>query len=268
MNDFNQVGGTKNCIEVWKKYTDDPWILDTVQGYRIEFMWEPYQKVIPQQINFSECEKMIVKNEIDGLLQKGAVIESEHEVGEFISNIFVVPKPNGKYRPIINLKYLNQFIKYEHFKQEHFVIVLYLIQESDYFTSIDLKDAYFSIPLNKECRKYVKFMWDGQMFSFICLAFGLSSAPRIFTKVLKPIYAWFRQHCIRCCYYIDDSLNMNKEFEVCLQNTHTICTVLESLGFTINKKKSVLEPTQRIIFFGFIIDSVEFKVFLTEEKVN
>ena len=45
-------------------------------------------------------------------------------------------------------------------------------------------------------------------------------------------------------------------------------TFLESLGYTVNYKKSVLVPTQRIIFFGFILDSVQFKIFLTEEKVQ
>ena len=43
---------------------------------------------------------------------------------------------------------------------------------------------------------------------------------------------------------------------------------MQTLGFTVNEKKSVLIPTQRIVFFGFIIDSVEFKVYLTEEKLQ
>lgn len=55
---------------------------------------------------------------------------------------------------------------------------------------------------------------------------------------------------------------------MCLQNCKTIVSVLESLGFTINRKKSVLIPVQKIVFFGFIIDSVKFLVFLTDEKVQ
>lgn len=54
---------------------------------------------------------------------------------------------------------------------------------------------------------------------------------------------------------------------MCLKNSKTIVSVLESLGFTINMKKSVLIPVQRIIFFGFIIDSVQYMVFLTDEKI-
>ena len=54
----------------------------------------------------------------------------------------------------------------------------------------------------------------------------------------------------------------------CLTNTNNITSTLESLGFVINRNKSILIPNQKLIFFGFIIDTVEFKVFLTEAKIN
>ena len=61
---------------------------------------------------------------------------------------------------------------------------------------------------------------------------------------------------------------MNRDKLVSKTNTDTITSTLQSLGFTINEKKSVLVPTQKIIFFGFIIDSANFKVYLTEGKVQ
>jgi hypothetical protein len=100
------------------------------------------------------------------------------------------------------------------------------------------------------------------------LPFGLSSAPRVFTKILKPVYAWLRHQGVRCSFYIDDSLNMHQLYESCYNNTDKICSMLTSLGFVLNKDKSVLTSTRRIVFFGFILDSVQFKVFLTEEKVK
>ena len=147
-----------------------------------------------------------------------------------------MPKPNGKYRPIINLRYLNFFIKYKRFKQETFKLILDLIQEEDFFTSIDLQEAYFSVAISIQFFQYLKFMWDSQLFHFVCLPFGLASVPKVFTRIVRPIYAWFRQQYIRCAYYIDDSLNMDRNFQVCLNNTHTMVDVLESLCFTINKK--------------------------------
>ena len=61
---------------------------------------------------------------------------------------------------------------------------------------------------------------------------------------------------------------MNKNKAVCQKNAMTMVNTLQSLGFTINYKKSSLVPSQRIIFFGFLIDMFQFKIFLPEEKVQ
>lgn len=72
----------------------------------------------------------------------------------------------------------------------------------------------------------------------------------------------------KCCYYIDDSLVINRNYSDCRNETQLIVSVLDKLGFTIYLKKSILEPTHRIIFFGLLIDSVQYKVFLTDEKIT
>ena len=223
---------------------------------------------MPKEISFSDSQKELVSNEIQSLLEKGAIVPSQDEKDQFISNIFIVPKPNGKVRPVINLRELNLFVTYEHFKQDTFPVVLDMIQPSDVFTKLDLSDAYFSLPIHPSFQKYLKFRWQGQLYKFVCLPFGLSSAPRVYTKVLKPIYRWFRQQGFRCSYYIDDSLNMDQDQFVCKENVISMARVLESLDFNVNKDKSILLPKQRILFFGFILDSVLFKVFLPEEKVE
>ena len=262
------TGKVRFFIDEWKLYTSDKWVLQTVAGYQIDFNAWPVQHFIPKEISFSESLKDLVSNEIASLLEKGAIVPSENEVGQFISNIFIVPKPNGKFRPVINLRELNFFVTYEHFKQETFPVVLDMVQHNDFFTKLDLSDAYFSIGIHPLFQKFLKFQWQGRLFKFVCLPFGLSSAPRVYTKVLKPIYKWFRQQAFRCSYYIDDSLNMNQSQSVCKENVIVMADTLESLGFTVNKEKSIFLPTQRILFFGFILDSVLFKVFLPDDKVE
>ena len=92
-------------------------------------------------------------------------------------------------------------------------MALNLIQEDDYLTSIDLCDAYFSISIHDDYKKYLRFLWKDIIYEFQDLCFGLVSAPRIFTKLLKPVYSFFRKLGIRCIYYIDDSLNMHQHFK-------------------------------------------------------
>ena len=93
-------------------------------------------------------------------------------------------KKNGKFRPVINLRKLNEFVEYFHFKMETLQHVTELLKRDAYFTSIDLENAHFSIPISKNLRKYLKFIWN-VLYEFVCLAFGLSSAPRVFTKIMK-----------------------------------------------------------------------------------
>jgi hypothetical protein len=61
---------------------------------------------------------------------------------------------------------------------------------------------------------------------------------------------------------------MEQDFDKCKDNTNIIVQKSDDLGYRINRKKSVLSPTKRIVFFGLIIDTEVFKVFLTDEKVD
>lgn len=111
------------------------------------------------------------------MLQEGAIVSSDHEVVEFISDIFLVFKPNGTFRSVINLRNLNLFDHYEKFMQETFPFVQELIQQNDYFASLDLKSAYWSIPVHEESVKYLKFEWRDQLYTHLLpmLLFKLSS---------------------------------------------------------------------------------------------
>lgn len=266
---LQQVKVRKLNKPYWKKFTKDQWILNIIEpGYKIEFFQQPFQTFFPKQIQFNAVESEMVSKEVKQLVDKGAIEEVKDISDAFISNIFLVPKKDGNLRPIINLKYLNEFVEYYHFKQENLTYALELIQKNDYLTSVDLKDAYFSVSVHPDYKKFLTFSWNGKFYRFVVLPFGLTSCPRIFTKILKPVYAFFRENGIRCCYYIDDSLIMNQTFSTCQEQTNIVMSELNNLGFTINDKKSITIPSQRIVFFGVIIDSVEFKVYLTDEKVE
>ena len=84
--------------------------------------------------------------------------------------------------------------------------------------SIDLKDAYYSVPVADEDRKLLKFQWEDRYFQFTCLPNGLACAPRLFTKLLKPVYAHVRSIGHTCMGHIDDSLLVGYEFTACKKN--------------------------------------------------
>ena len=146
--------------------------------------------------------------------------------------------------------------------------LLDLLSGSEFFTTIDLKEAYFSIPIHADHYKYLRFEWNSTLFEFICLPFGFSSAPRVFTKVLKPFVASIRNKGIRLVIYLDDMAIISSSRELSSQEAAIVVQILESLGFIINKEKSVLIPSQKIVFLGYVIDLVARTVSLPEEKLN
>ena len=109
-------------------------------------------------------------------------------------------------RPIINLKPLNVFVQKIHFKIEDINTALHAIVPGDYLVSIDLKDAYFNIPIFKPHRKFLRFKWSDQTYDITCLPFGYSLAPRVFTKVLKTVISHLRENGYRVVIFLDDIL--------------------------------------------------------------
>ena len=186
----------------------------------------------------------------------------------FFSNLFVTTKKDGGYRPVINLKRLNKAIPYQHFQMEGLKNVQDLIEPMDYLIKLDLSDAFFSVPLHKDSRKLTSFRWKGTVYEFRVLCFGLSSAPRIFSKLLKIPLAFLRKLSIRVVIYLDDLILFGRSKEEAIAARDAAILVLTSLGFTINRKKSILSPTQCLTYLGIEVNSREMTFALPEEKIK
>ena len=182
---------------------------------------------------------IVCDQEITTLLEKGAIRHVNSNPGEgFISNMFAIPKKSSGWRPIINLKGLNAFISYHHCKMKGLECVKYLLQPGDWMVKLDLQDAYFLVPLSPDHYKFLRFFWKGILYEY--LAFGLCSAPRVFTKLLKPVVAYLRERGIRLLIYLDDLLILNQPRDGLLSDLKVIISLLESLGFIINLKIRLL----------------------------
>ena len=134
--------------------------------------------------------------------------------------------------------------------------------------TVDLKDAYYSIPVAEEDQIFLKFEWQGNYFQFICLPNGLASAPRLFTKVLKPIYAHLRSQGHFCMGHIDYSFLMGYNYTSCEENILEMVNTFLKLRFVIHPTKSVLMPTQEIEFLGFLLNSTTMTVRLPPRKAT
>ena len=271
-NPENFEGGKiSNFLDQWKGITTDSWILRTVRGHEIETSFPPAQTFVPRPIEFTDEDTFLIDSEINNMLRRN-VIEPvdpcDYHPHEFISNIFYRTKKQGAIRIILNLRTFNKSVDYHHFKMETLRNALTLIKPGAWFGSIDLKEAFHSVKISPPHRCYLRFFWKGKKYQYTCMPNGLASAPRVWTKLLKPVFSHLRKIGFANVAYIDDSFLQGDSYHDCSQNIDTTAHLLDSLGLTIHPSKSVLVPTQEITFLGFVLNSVLMTVRLTEEKAN
>ena len=228
--------------------TSDKVILGMVKGCHITFTRDqfPLQLRPPQSIKFTDWG-------------------SSHSHGEFLSNVFLRPKKDGSFRMILNLKNLNLDVEYNKFKMDTLQSILKLVTGC-YMATIDLKDAYYSVPVAQEHRKYLRFIWRSRLYQYTCFANGLSSAPRLFTKLMKPCYAHLRCQGQIVSGYVDDTYLQQQLFNDALNSLNACKSLFSSLGLLIHLEKSLHFPSQIATVLGFVINSLEMTISLTTEK--
>ena len=187
---------------------------------------------------------------------------------QFLSPIFLRDKSDGSKRLILNLKHLNEFIRKEHFKIEDMRTALNILDVNDYMCKLDLKDAYLSVPIHKDHKKFLRFEHRNELYEFNALPFGLTSAPFVFTKLLKPALTWLRTKGVRLVVYIDDFLIFGSTIEECIASLNLTSSLLTSLGFPINWEKCALIPKRSCTFLGLTIHSREMLLELPPDKRN
>ena len=133
---------------------------------------------------------------------------------------------------------------FKHFKLESIENALDLITKCCSFGSVDLKDAYYNIPILENYQKYLKLFWKEEHYQYIVLPNEFSPAIRVFTKGLTPPFKYLRSKGHLSVEYINDSLLLRETFEICFKNIRTTVALLQELRFTIHPKKSALVPTQ------------------------
>ncbi|XP_028407533.1 uncharacterized protein LOC114530148 [Dendronephthya gigantea] len=259
-------GQLKHYYNEWVKLTSDSEILNTVSGLSIDFVNQPTQNDCPRPYALSGFEQSVIDDEITKLLSKGVITTSCHEPGEYFSNVFVRKKKDGSYRMILNLKGLNRDVEYHHFKMDNIKTVINMMKPKCFMASIDIKDAYYTVPIAEPDQKFLKFIWKNTIYKFVCFPNGLAVCPRKFTKLLKPVYATLRAQGHESSAYIDDSYLQGDTYEDCTHNVIDTVSILDTVGFVTHPKKSVFVPAQEIVFLGFLLNSITMTVKLTSEQ--
>ena len=208
----------------------------------IEFAEVSVWQCVPP-LNFSPSETKIIDAEISTLLSNDVIVNPTREPSNYVSGVLIRTKEDGDYRVILNLKRFDNFLKFKHCKREWTSepkMHLTFVNESCSFEFVELKDAYYLLPI------YCPSQW-------------------IFTsckKVLAPPFKYLRSKKHLPVRYIDESLLLGENFEICFKNIVATVAHVRELAFITHPEKSVLIPTQQILFLRFVIYSCK----ITEER--
>ena len=260
-------GKITDFVDIWKSIFSDPWLIRQIQGIRVNLISDvvPFER---KQLNFSKEEKIIVQEEVEKLLGKQVIKVVNDMHGQIVSNVFLRGKKDGSWRMILNLKDFNKHVENIHFKMETLANAINLMKKNCFFGSIDLKDAYYSVNIQGEHRKYFRFRFDDTLYEFCGLPQGFKDSPRLFTKILKPVLGLLREKGHQLVGYIDDFLVQGDKKDDCAYSLHESGNMFDRLGFTIHPVKSAFSPSQRIEFLGFVLDSVLMEVSISRDKAE
>ena len=240
----------------WSEIGADPWVMRIVQwGYKIPFVTLSPLRLQGQETTYPKgsLKWSSLNQSVQELRNKGEIEPAPLTPG-FYSRLFLVRKATGEWRPIIDLSSLNVFVHCPSFTMETPWSILRALQQGQWLTSLDLKDAYFHIGIDPADRRYLRFCHNGTAWQFTVLPFGLSTSPRVFT-ILKPVLAYAHLHRVKLHMYIDDWLLNPGTHQETFEQTSWLKSLCRKLGLVLDIEKSDLIPSQVTTYLGIELDT-------------
>ena len=263
---------TPQHLQRWADTAGDSWAVATItNGYNLQFRRRPPAAGRVRHTLITDTVKAAaLDRELEALQQKSAIeAVNPEQIGRgFYSTYFLVPKKTGDLRPILDLRALNEYLKVLPFKMLTISDVLKSVLPGEWFTSIDLKDAYFHVPIAQRHRQFLRFAYRGCHWQFRVLPFGLSLSPRVFTRCVTAALAYPRATGVKILPYLDDWLLCSKSPTGASQEVSRLLEHAASLGLRVNLAKSDLQPRQTTDFIGITLNSVTMLARPTSQRVD
>ena len=174
----------------------------------------------------------------------------------------------GQVFPSSNRSLLNQFLIILTFKMKSVAKIVLNITEALWGCTLDITDAYFHLPLSWWFQIFFAFVVDHQIYVFQYVPFGLSTAPWAFSRVVKPIKSHLHNRLIIIYSFLDNFCILHQSPSGLEKVTDIVLQLLQKLGFQVNFRKSILIPSQKIVYLGVLFHLDTLHLSLPEEKVQ
>lgn len=263
------AGRLRACAPAWRAMGANEEVMRMVEsGYTIPFIGD--RDKVPSfhakgngvgcDVHDAWLRKAIAEAEAVGAVSK--VDERPHVV----ARVDVIPKATpGKFRIIVDLRCLNDFVLRRLFKYETLGTFRSMIHEGDYMFSFDLESGYYHLDVAPADRTFLGFMLFGRYYVWDVLPFGLRDACYAFTLLMSVPVNYLRGRGQRLLPYLDDFWFFNGVYD--LKIVAFARHVFESLGFLLNEDKSVFVPALRLVGLGYVVDTILMRFSLKPERI-
>ena len=205
-----------------------------------------------------------VDRQVEGLIAKDVVEEAKGKV--YLNRLFEVPKKDtDEMRLVLDTSSLNKHIKAIPFRMVSLKQVRMSLFKHAYVAAVDLKDAYWHIPIHPRYRKFLAFAANKKLFCFKAMPFGLNLAPRVFSKMMKVLAGKLQEQGV-CIMYLDDWLIIAESPEECTEMIQKTMNLGRKMGLLFNLKKSKLNPTNILEWLGMVWNTASETLSLSPEN--
>ncbi|KAL9986226.1 hypothetical protein ACROYT_G000337 [Oculina patagonica] len=166
------------------------------------------------------------------------------------SPVVVVPKPSGDIRLCVDMRQANMAVKRERYPIPTIDEVLQDLNQSKFFSKLDLNSAYHQIELSPESRDITTFCTHKGLYRYKRLMFGISCAPEMYQKVLQQVL----QDCDGAHNILDDVIVHAATEEEHDRRFENVVRVLSSKGLTLNRDKCQFKMSH-LEFMGHVLSA-------------
>ena len=235
--------------KIFRKYYDKP-IRPKVPEVKTEarIIIKDNQLIQFKPRRLSYTDKAKVSNIIEKLKVDGIIRESS---SEYSSPIVLVRKKNGEVRMGVDYRALNRIMARDNYPLPLIEDLLGNLREKRYFSSMDLKNGFYHIPMAQESIKYTSFVTPIGQFEYLKMPFGLKIGPQQFQHFINDIFAGLIKSG-QITIYMDDLLVATEDLASHLVILTAVFKILVANCLELRLEKCIFLTTE-IDYLGYHI---------------
>lgn len=168
------------------------------------------------------------------------------------SNIVLVPKKDGTKRVCVDFRAVNKVSKKDSYPVPFVSDILDKLRDAKYLTSLDIKSAYWQVPLSEESKEITAFTVPNRgLWQFKVMPMGLHNSGATWQRLLDRVLSVDLEPYVFC--YLDDVIIVTESFEKHLEILDIVFDKLIKAGLTLNKEKCQF-CRRELKYLGYVVN--------------